>query len=332
MTDIGPAAAFAGGALALLSPCGAMLLPAFFATTVGAGPRLLAHGAAFYTGLCLTLVPLGLGAGAAGAAVVGHRSTIVTVTAAALVVLGCLHAAGFGFDPARFLPGARALQRRAATARAGLARSLLLGATGGVAGFCAGPILGAVLTLAAARGDTVSAGLLLAVYGAGTVVPLLALAALWHRLGADGRRRLRGREVRVPGRRLHTTSLLTGTLIAALGVFFWLTDGLLTAPDPVPTAVQSWLQNGVTRWAGPGVDVVAVLLVAGVLLAAWALRTRRRPPAVAACGAQPAGGATSASAAPDPASTPDPSPDAAPGGGPDRPGVRPAAGPGAELL
>ncbi|WP_338320695.1 cytochrome c biogenesis CcdA family protein [Streptomyces lonarensis] len=288
MTDIGPAAAFAGGTLALLSPCGAMLLPAFFATTVGAGPRLAAHGAAFYAGLCLTLVPLGLGAGAAGSVLVAHRGTMILVTAATLVVLGVLHAVGLGFDPARVLPGVRALQRHTATARSGLLRSLLLGATGGVAGFCAGPILGAVLTLAAARGDAATAGLLLAVYAAGTVVPLLALAALWHRLGERGRRRLRGRELRVRGRRLHTTSLITGGLIAALGVFFWLTDGLLNAPDPVPTATLAWLQNGVTRWSGPLVDVLLVLLAAAVLLAGWALYTRRRP--------APAAGAPSPSA------------------------------------
>ncbi|NJQ13801.1 cytochrome c biogenesis CcdA family protein [Streptomyces bohaiensis] len=277
MTDIGPAAAFAGGALALLSPCGALLLPAFFATTVGAGPRLAAHGAAFYAGLCLTLVPLGIGAGAVGATLVGHRDTMVLLASAALVATGFLHAAGFGFDPARLLPGVRALQRRTATTPTGLLRSLLLGAAGGVAGFCAGPILGAVLTLAAARGDATTAGLLLAVYAAGTVLPLLALAALWHRLGERGRRRLRGRELRLGGRRLHTTSLATGGLIAGLGVYFWATDGLLNAPDPVPTAIQTWLQYGVTRWAGPLVDVLLVLLAAAVLLAGWALRSRRRP-------------------------------------------------------
>ena len=49
--DIGVLGAFLGGALALLSPCGALLLPAFFASTVGSGPRLALHGAVFYLGL-----------------------------------------------------------------------------------------------------------------------------------------------------------------------------------------------------------------------------------------------------------------------------------------
>ncbi len=36
--DIGFVTAFVGGTLALLSPCAALLMPAFFASTVGAGP------------------------------------------------------------------------------------------------------------------------------------------------------------------------------------------------------------------------------------------------------------------------------------------------------
>ena len=48
--DIGVLGAFLGGALALLSPCGALLLPAFFASTVGSGPRLALHGAVFSSG------------------------------------------------------------------------------------------------------------------------------------------------------------------------------------------------------------------------------------------------------------------------------------------
>ena len=50
--------AFLGGVLALLSPCGALLLPAFFASTVGTGPRLWTHAAVFYVGLVAVLVPL----------------------------------------------------------------------------------------------------------------------------------------------------------------------------------------------------------------------------------------------------------------------------------
>lgn len=271
--DIGLLSAFLGGILALLSPCAALLMPAFFASTVGSGPRLLAHGAIFYVGLVLVLVPLGIGAGAVGALFATHRQAIVLVASVLLVILGVAQALGFGFDPARLLPGASGLQTRATTAT-GWLKTLLLGSASGVAGFCAGPILGAVLTLAAGQGDIVSAGGLLAVYGAGMVAPLLLIAALWGRLGATGRGMLRGRAFTVLGRELHTTTVLTGLLIVGVGVLFWTTNGLVGAPELLPVDAQAWLQERSAVLANPVLDVAAILVLAVLLLLVWARRRR----------------------------------------------------------
>ena len=144
--DIGFVSAFIGGVLALLSPCAALLLPAFFASTVGARSHLLLHGAVFYIGMLLVLVPLGIGAGALGSLFTAYRTEIVAVAAVILIVLGVVQFLGFGFDPAKLVPGGDAA--RIGTAQAGgMARkTFLLGSTSGVAGMCAGPILGAVLT------------------------------------------------------------------------------------------------------------------------------------------------------------------------------------------
>lgn len=272
--DIGLLSAFLGGALALLSPCAALLLPAFFASTVGAGPRLLLHGAVFYVGLALVLVPIGLGAGALGSLFVTHRTAIVAISSVLLVLLGIAQLLGLGFDPARLMPGADRLQSRTASAT-GLVKTLLLGAAGGVAGFCAGPILGAVLTLAAARGDAVAAGGLLAVYGAGMVLPLLLIAALWQKLGARGRSVLRGRTFTVLGRELHTTSVLTGLLIIVVGIVFWTTNGLIGAPELLPYETQGWLQEMAGTLANPVLDIVVLVALAGVALFLWARRQRR---------------------------------------------------------
>jgi cytochrome c biogenesis protein CcdA len=273
--DIGLVSAFLGGTLALLSPCAALLMPAFFASTVGTGPRLLVHGTVFYLGLLVVLVPLGIGAGALGALFVTHRQAIVLGSSVVLIVLGAAQALGFGFDTARLLPGGTSFQVRAAS-RTGLAKTLLLGAASGVAGFCAGPILGAVLTLAAARGDILAAGTLLAVYGAGMVVPLLLIAALWQRLGHRGRRLLRGRAFTVLGRQLHTTSVVTGVLIMGVGVVFWTTNGLVGGPELVPLDAQAWLQERAGALTGPALDIVAVLAVAALVLVLWARGRRAR--------------------------------------------------------
>lgn len=272
--DIGLLAAFAGGTLALLSPCAALLMPAFFASTIGTGPKLLLHGAIFYLGLLIVLVPLGIGAGALGTLFVTHRQAIVLIASLVLIVLGAAQALGFGFDPSRLLPPGADLHSRAAS-KTGLVKTVLLGAASGIAGFCAGPILGAVLTLAAARGDTLAAGILLAIYSAGMVLPLLLIAALWQRLGARGRRLLRGRTFTVLGRDLHTTSVVTGLLIMGVGILFWTTNGLVGAPELVPFDAQAWLQERASILANPILDILAVILVAGIVLL-WARHRRHR--------------------------------------------------------
>ena len=74
---VGYAGAFLGGMAAILSPCAALLLPAFFAYAFGGDrARLLGRTGLFYLGLLLTLVPLGLGAGALGSLVTVHRQTL----------------------------------------------------------------------------------------------------------------------------------------------------------------------------------------------------------------------------------------------------------------
>lgn len=272
--EIGLITALLGGTLALLSPCGALLLPTFFASTVGAGPRLLLHAGVFYVGMVVVLVPLGIGFGALGALLSSQRQSLVLVASVLLVALGIAQLLGFGFDAARLVPGTSRLRSRVTTTT-GLGKTFLLGATGGVAGVCAGPILGAVLTVATARGDSVSAAFLLAVYGLGMVLPLTLVAAAWTRLGERGRGVLRGRAITVIGRELHTTSIITGVLIVAVGVMFWMTNGLVDAPELVPIEMQDQLQAGVAALASPTLDIVAVIVVAALALLWWARRGSR---------------------------------------------------------
>lgn len=268
-------AAFLGGALALLSPCGALLLPAFFASHASGGLRLAAHGGVFFAGVSLVLVPLGVGAGALGRLLVEYRAEIVIGTAALLIVMGVAQAFGWGFDLGRVIPGSRALQARASRG-SGVVRTLLLGIVGGVAGFCAGPILGAVLTLAAAHGEPVAGGGLLAVYAAGMVAPMMLIAALWKRLGTLGQRRLRGRTFTALGRQWHSTSLITGVLMVTLGIVFWATNGLVGVPELVPLETQSALQQAASNLRGPVVDIALVVIAAVLAIVLWVRYQRTR--------------------------------------------------------
>ena len=279
MGGIGYLGAFAGGMLALLSPCSALLLPSFFAYAfAGTAPltRLLGRTLLFYLGLAAVLVPLGMGSAQASTLVYGHQATLTTVTGFVLIGFGLVQILGGGFT----IPGIGRLQARI---RGTSPLSVLaLGATSGLAGFCAGPVLGAVLTVAAGSGQPARGAALLAVYAAGMAAPLFALAALWDRLGTGGRRRLRGRGMRVGPLRLHTTSVISGLIFTGLGVVFLRYHGTAGLTGLLsPPGLAGWdnrLQETVTVIQAhvPDLALIAAAALAVIVVAAWRLRRASR--------------------------------------------------------
>ncbi|MFD8633024.1 cytochrome c biogenesis CcdA family protein [Streptomyces sp. NPDC059533] len=253
---IGYLAALLGGLLALLSPCSALLLPAFFAYSIDSTSRLLARTGIFYAGLAGTLVPLGAAGSYAGRFFHGNREALVLVGGWLIIALGLAQILGLGFAPKRIseLSG----RIRPTTALSVFA----LGAVYGLAGFCAGPILGSVLTVAAVSGSPVYGGLLLAVYALGMAVPLFVLAVLWERFELGRRRWLRGRALTVGRFDLHTTSLLSGLFFITLGALFLVYDGASALPGLLDVddsyAVEEWVRSvtaAVPDWAVLGLVV-----------------------------------------------------------------------------
>ncbi|MEU6835678.1 cytochrome c biogenesis protein CcdA [Streptomyces sp. G9] len=270
--DIGYFAAFLGGLLALVSPCSALLLPAFFAYSIDSTSRLLARTGIFYAGLATTLVPLGAAGSYAGRLFYGHRDALVTGAGWLIIVLGVAQIVGLGF-------ASRRMAELSGRIRPTTAFSVYaLGAVYGLAGFCAGPILGSVLTVAAVSGSPVYGGLLLAVYALGMAVPLFVLALLWERFDLGRRTWLRGRTVQLGGRfQLHTTSLLSGLFFIGLGALFLVYDGTTALPGLLGVddsfAVEQWAQQLGER-VPDGAALVAVVLVALLVLGVRAWRRR----------------------------------------------------------
>ncbi|MER8092804.1 cytochrome c biogenesis CcdA family protein [Streptomyces goshikiensis] len=272
MTDIGYLAALLGGLLALLSPCSALLLPAFFAYSIDSASRLLARTGIFYAGLASTLVPLGAAGSYAGRFFHSHRDALVLAGGWLIIVLGIAQILGLGF-------ASRRLAELSGRIRPTTALSVYaLGAVYGLAGFCAGPILGSVLTVAAVSGSPVYGGLLLAVYALGMAVPLFVLALLWERFELGKRRWLRGRPLRAGRLELHTTSLLSGLFFITLGALFLVYDGASALPGlldvddsyAVEQRVRS-LTGGVPDWALLALVAAAAVAVG---LAQWRGRVR----------------------------------------------------------
>lgn len=273
MSDIGYLAAFLGGLLALLSPCSALLLPAFFAYSVASPTRLVARTGIFYLGLATTLVPLGAAGSYAGRFFYGNRDLLVTVGGWLIIALGVLQIAGLGFASRRMTElSGRIRPTNAASVYA-------LGAVYGLAGFCAGPILGSVLTVAALGGHPVYGGLLLAVYALGMAVPLFLLAALWERFDLGRRRWLRGRPVRLGRFEAHSTSLFSGLFFILLGALFLVFDGTTALPGLLDVddsfAAEQWARGVGDHVPDAALLVVAVAVV-GVVLVVRAWRGRAR--------------------------------------------------------
>ena len=241
--------AYFAGVLSLLSPCCLPILPAYFSFTFGAQRhRVVAMSIAFFLGLATTMVVLGASFTALGALIFPYRDTVTRVGGFVIVGFGLMSILGKGFS------GIQLQDRPAAT----LAGTYLYGLTfafGWTA--CVGPILGAILTTLVATGLSVLSGAALAfIYALGLATPLTLLATFFNRMGQGTRigNVLRGRGFSVQIARwtfyLHTTSLISGILLVAVGAM--LATGQLTwltrqwaggAGGRIAWSLESWLSS-----------------------------------------------------------------------------------------
>jgi cytochrome c biogenesis protein CcdA len=267
--------AFAGGVLSLLSPCSALLLPAFFAYAFSSRSQLLGRTLLFLAGLSTVFIPLGLGASLVAALLFDYRDTTILIAGLMLIGFGVIEILGGGFS---FLPqglaGRFQVGQSAASAYAA-------GLVYGLSGFCAGPLLGAVLTIAGSTATPLVGAALLFTYALGTAAPLFVIAWLWDRYRLGTRAWLRGRVVRLGPLRTHTTNLLAGPLFIAFGASFIVFQGasVFTGAyasaglEELSYALQGQLESAVTRspqWAW--LALAAMLIAVGIALAV----TRRR--------------------------------------------------------
>jgi cytochrome c biogenesis protein CcdA len=274
-SGIGYFAAFLGGLLALLSPCSALLLPAFFAYSIETRAKLVARTGILYAGLATTLVPLGAAGSFAGRFFHGHRDLLVTAGGWLIVGLGVLQILGLGFASRRIAEASGRIRPTSAVS------VYALGLVYGLAGFCAGPILGSVLTVAALSGSPVYGGLLLAVYALGMAVPLFVLALLWERYDLGRRRWLRGRPVRLGPLTVHSTSLLSGLFFVALGAMFLVFDGTTALPGLLSVDDSFAVERRVAELGRSVPDWALLVAVVAAVAVVVAVRGRRGagPPA-----------------------------------------------------
>ena len=172
--------AFAAGLLSFLSPCVLPLVPSYVGFLTGmtlpelAGRRRVAlvHAFLFVAGFSLVFVLLGASATALGSALKYYQVWIARVGGVLVILFGlmCLGAIKLGL-----LEQERRLQLQHKPV--GYLGSALVGVAFG-AGWtpCIGPVLGAILSLAATTDSVARGMLLLGVYSVGLAVPFLLAA------------------------------------------------------------------------------------------------------------------------------------------------------------
>lgn len=218
-------ASFLAGVLSFLSPCTLPLLPAYFAFSFQASKsNVVVMTIAFFLGLATTMTMLGATATAISLVLFQNLSVLTVIGGWIIILFGVASLLGFGFTGVQF-------QNRP---EASVIGSYIYGATFSLGwSACVGPILGAILTMLATQGAGILQGAFLAfIYSLGLGLPLILIAAFFSRLGTGTAfwKFIRGKgfTVHLFGKDLylHTTSIISGLLLIAMGAL--LASGRLT--------------------------------------------------------------------------------------------------------
>ncbi len=209
-------AAFVAGIVSFLSPCVLPLIPAYVSFVTGVSIAELRHAEkpvgrilgpvlAFVAGFTVIFVGLGASASALGGVLTANRELLSRVAGVVIALLGLvlleviplpwLHSRGLNASAlARFGPWA--------SLALGLAFPFALGP-------CAGPVYGAILTLALNTSSVGFGASLLFAYSAGLAVPFIAVSLLLEQLAGT---------LRWLVRHSRTINRVAGVILVAMGV------------------------------------------------------------------------------------------------------------------
>lgn len=213
-------AAFFAGVFAILSPCSAALLPAFFAYSFQQKKKLMEATGIFFLGLATIFVPLGFSASLISKFFITQQRLLFTLAGIVFLFWGvwALVKQEGGSSNIKSVPG----------------RSFLSVYVMGVffaftTGTCAAPVIGAIFTLASTFANSLQAILLLLTFALGLTLPLFFLSFFFERLKFAEWKLVRGRlwEYTVFGKRryLHSNNLILSSIFIGLGFLFFFSRG-----------------------------------------------------------------------------------------------------------
>lgn len=225
------------GVLSFLSPCTLPILPAYFAFTFQSDrKRIVFMTFAFFLGLATSFTMMGAAATFLGSMLKGYMSIFVRTGGAVILFLGFFSLLGKGFSGVRF-------QERPSATFIG---SFIFGMSFSIGwSACVGPILAAILVMAATQERATSGMLLLFIYAMGLGLPLILLSLFFNRLNREGFfwKMIKGKgwDFSFAGKELHihSNNLISGLLFIVLGALM-VSDSLSFLNRLIPIEVQLW--------------------------------------------------------------------------------------------
>lgn len=216
-------AAFLGGLLSLISPCSVMVIPTFAAAVAKERSSLFRMSLLFSLGLFTILVPLGLGAAAISSFVTWNRSTLSMLIGWLFVILGGLIVFGVSIPFPDFRT--RFLSKQYVSNYYSI---FVLGLVSGVgSSACVGPILGAIITLAAASTHPLYSFGLVLMYGLGVLLPLIGLVILHDKSRLGLMTWFQKQRFYIGNWEIQLTHLVSGLLLILIGYIFIAFEGSL---------------------------------------------------------------------------------------------------------
>lgn len=259
--------AFLAGLLSFLAPCSLAIAPAYFAATFKEKRKALPMTFAFFLGFTLTFIGLGIVASAIGhtfASLQLKYDYLVIMAGLALIILGLMSVFNKGFTLLR-------LKTNISPSFSGVFLMGVFFSFGWSA--CVGPILSGVLLIASLV-SYAKAALLMFFYALGNFIPFLVLSSLIDKYNLLGSKWISGKEFNVnllgKEHKFHTTSLISGLLLVAMGVIFLVygNTSIFNLFDPFSVkfyeeGLQRSLLNASYTWA------IALLVLIAASLVIW---------------------------------------------------------------
>jgi cytochrome c-type biogenesis protein len=173
--------ALVGGLLSFLSPCTLPILPAYFAFAFQSGrQQIAANTMSFMLGVAGMFALLGAGASLLGRVLLQNQQLILLFGGSLILIFGVMSLLGKGFTGMNQATTGTVDNRS-------LGGSFVFGLTFAVGwSSCVGPILGAMLTLAAGTASVLQGTMLLFIYALGLGLPLILISTFFGRADRQG--------------------------------------------------------------------------------------------------------------------------------------------------